>query len=170
MISGHFGLQWDSGPYLPSPACSPAPQNPGIDALSRKYHFAIQTLLDNDHLGAWLASGPYLPSPAFPWTPRIWRLTTVAIIFSTLASSRNILLCVNNFFRCHKKMFLACEHHLLLHSHLHALLACLKILQLDWIRLSKHTGFPQPLLVPTSQYIGSQWAYVVGGGWELFAF
>ena len=43
----------------PSPA---APQNLGIDTLSRKYHFPIPILLNNDHLGAWLASGPYTVS------------------------------------------------------------------------------------------------------------
>ena len=51
------------GRSRPSPA---APQNLGIDTLSQKYHFSVQTLLNNDHLGAWLASGPYLLSPAFP--------------------------------------------------------------------------------------------------------
>ena len=55
-------------PLPPCPAVPPsppAPQNLGIDTLSRKYHFSIQTLLNNDHLGAWLASGPYLP-PGIP--------------------------------------------------------------------------------------------------------
>ena len=55
-------------------SCPSPPSAPrlGIDTLSRKYHFSIQTLLNNDHLGAWLASGPYLPSPAFPRIPRSW--------------------------------------------------------------------------------------------------
>ena len=66
----HLGAWLASGPYLPSPAFPPAPQNLGIDTLSRKYHFSIQTLLNIDHLGAWLASGPYLPSPAFPPAPQ----------------------------------------------------------------------------------------------------
>ena len=63
------------GRSRPSPA---APQNLGIDTLSRKYHFSIQTLLNNDHLGAWLASGPYLPSPAFPPAPQNLGIDTLS--------------------------------------------------------------------------------------------
>ena len=54
---------------LPALPCAPPPPSPprlGIDTLSRKYHFSIQTLLNNVHFGAWLASAPYLPFPAFP--------------------------------------------------------------------------------------------------------
>ena len=58
-------------PYLVSPAVTPPlpprpPQNLGIGALSRKYNFFIQHLLNNDHRGAWLASGSYLPAPSQP--------------------------------------------------------------------------------------------------------
>ena len=64
------GPGWPPGHICPSRPSPPATQNLRIDTLSRKYHFSIQTLLNNDHLGAWLASGPYLPSPAFPLAPQ----------------------------------------------------------------------------------------------------
>ena len=60
------------------PGIPPAPQNLRIDTVSRKYHFSIQILLNNDHLGAWLASGPYLPSPAFPPAPQNLGIDTLS--------------------------------------------------------------------------------------------
>ena len=65
-------------PSPPSPGLPPASPRLGIDTLSRKYHFSIQTLLNNDHLGAWLASGPYLPSPAFPPAPQNLGIDTLS--------------------------------------------------------------------------------------------
>ena len=65
---------------LPALPCAPPalPPRLGIDTLSRKYHFSIQTLLNIDHLGAWLASGPYLPSPAFPPAPQNLGIDTLS--------------------------------------------------------------------------------------------
>ena len=74
----HLGAWLASGPYLLSPAFPPAPQNLGIDTLSRKYHFSIQTLLNNDYLGAWLASRPYLPSPASHPAPQNLEVDTLS--------------------------------------------------------------------------------------------
>ena len=78
LTNDHVGAWLASGPYLPSPAYPPAPQNLGIDTLSRKYHFSIQIPSNNDQLGAWLASGPYLPFPASPLAPQNLEIDTLS--------------------------------------------------------------------------------------------
>ena len=73
-----LSLSLSALPCALPPTPRPSPPRLGIDTLSRKYHFSIQTLLNIDHLGAWPASGPYLPSPAFPPAPQNLGIDTLS--------------------------------------------------------------------------------------------